>query len=484
MPDGSTKCACLLARGAGDPERVAFAVSILRTSPLDEVADAVAAYSGPVYVECVGEDECRWSPATRSGAYLLMRLLAKFLRCDYHDITVGFVTVEGWAVVADPEDARCTRHTFLTHAPADARAGSELIAAQLPPTDCEGQVPGSDEGRRRESPAPAGRREKTNGPGIRPPECGFWKGVGMTGTGDSDPGADTVGGPSRSGEKACPYCLESIKAEAIKCRFCGEFLSPDPLKSRAADTTSVATPTSDSTPAPGGPTIEEPRSKHTRLILVVLGVLGLALVVGGVAAALNGDSSKSAAVRAKIPTTTAATPTTAPATTTTTPLVVSSLPSGVYANGVDGTPHYFMSLTTQPDGTLSGSVSFLYQDGQTKVVFTFAGTSQADTATLTPGDGGAPMSMTFGPKTLQLGECSTYLQFVQSLSQCTFNYTSALGASATTPSASTTPTSSDCTIDAFTTAVQNDAPTQLAGYQLTQPTCADGYGGVSDHRCN
>jgi hypothetical protein len=108
-------------------------------------------------------------------------------------------------------------------------------------------------------------------------------------------------------------------------------------------------------------------------------------------------------------------------TTTTSPLAA-LLPSGIYLDGGPGTPHYYISLSSdQGNGTISGSLSFLYQDGQTSPVFSFTGLTNSGTATLTPSSD-SPISATYSTKQLQLGECTQYLKFARSLSQCTFTF--------------------------------------------------------------
>jgi hypothetical protein len=112
--------------------------------------------------------------------------------------------------------------------------------------------------------------------------------------------------------------------------------------------------------------------------------------------------------------------------------------NGVFANGSTGTPHYYVSVREGGRGKVKGTVNYLYQDGQTQPVLTFTGTAQDGVATLKPtivlGTGSATatqvppvISMTYGNGTVGLGECTTYLHFVQTDAGCTFSRASGNG---------------------------------------------------------
>jgi hypothetical protein len=111
-----------------------------------------------------------------------------------------------------------------------------------------------------------------------------------------------------------------------------------------------------------------------------------------------------------------------PPSTSPTSQVATELPSGIYLDGGSGTPHYYVSLKVEPDGTLSGALSYLYQDGQTSPVFSFSGPTNSGTATLTRSTGGSPISLTYSANQMQFGECTQYLKFATSLAQCTFTF--------------------------------------------------------------
>ncbi len=153
------------------------------------------------------------------------------------------------------------------------------------------------------------------------------------------------------------------------------------------------------------------------------------LVLGAVVAACSDDSSdnsnKTTTTTAGRSTTTSAAPTTtvAPTTTTaapTTTTAASNVPaSGSYVNGSSDVPHYVLQLTANPSGSLSGTMTFIFQDGTSSEVFTFTGQTSGSSATLTPSTG-SPINATFSQGQVQLADCTSYLQYATEATQCTF----------------------------------------------------------------
>jgi hypothetical protein len=99
------------------------------------------------------------------------------------------------------------------------------------------------------------------------------------------------------------------------------------------------------------------------------------------------------------------------------------IPAGFYVDGKPGTPHWFMQLSTGPGNVISGTISFVYQDGQTGLSQTFSGHVQQGLSTLTLSSAGV-RTATVGSDgrhpELFLGECAHYLKFITSVPQCYF----------------------------------------------------------------
>lgn len=150
-----------------------------------------------------------------------------------------------------------------------------------------------------------------------------------------------------------------------------------------------------------------------------------AAVVAGAAAACSspGPSSHRSSSGSSTTQTTRA----ASATTTPPPNGVPAV--GQYIDGASSQPHYVVDVSDSSASTLSGTVSFVYQDGRTSTVLTFSGTPQSGSAALTTAPGARVVDVTYTSDSIDLESCTEYLQYATNATACSFSYT---GASPTT----------------------------------------------------
>jgi hypothetical protein len=120
-----------------DPERARLIRSCFVPSPIEVVAEAIAAAwdaAPALYVERLG-DKYRWSLAHTGGAYPLLRLTARFLRIDYQALLIGFRTVEdGYSILTmDPEEESGpdAATTLKLASPVDPDEAARLIEGHL-----------------------------------------------------------------------------------------------------------------------------------------------------------------------------------------------------------------------------------------------------------------------------------------------------------------------------------------------------------------
>lgn len=122
-----------------DPERQRLIRSAFVSSPLAIVAEAISVASEQCRSVYIDRDAhgWRWSPATRGGPYPLLRITARFLRCDYFRIVVGCRSLDNGVCVLKgaPEEPRPNLSWAILDidAPVPVEIAAEMIQAALPP---------------------------------------------------------------------------------------------------------------------------------------------------------------------------------------------------------------------------------------------------------------------------------------------------------------------------------------------------------------
>jgi hypothetical protein len=88
-------------------------------------------------------------------------------------------------------------------------------------------------------------------------------------------------------------------------------------------------------------------------------------------------------------------------------------------------PHWFIQVSTVRGTVISGTIAFVGQDGQTGFAQSFAGSISQGLASLTFSQSGARTALVNArshPPTIALAGCTSYLQDVVSLTQCSFRH--------------------------------------------------------------
>jgi hypothetical protein len=122
-----------------------------------------------------------------------------------------------------------------------------------------------------------------------------------------------------------------------------------------------------------------------------------------------------------------ATTTRQPGSTTTGPPVTATSPlvgpqDGQYSDGPEGSPRYLISLRHIGSSSMTGSVTFIYQDGRTQVVATYTGRADQRGPLSMALDDQRTLTGTYSARQLDFPACGAVLAWAVKAQQCTFAY--------------------------------------------------------------
>jgi hypothetical protein len=99
-----------------------------------------------------------------------------------------------------------------------------------------------------------------------------------------------------------------------------------------------------------------------------------------------------------------------------------ALADGLYTDAADGTPHYVIALDVSGNDDVSGSVTFLYQDGRTDTIGNYTGKLSGGGKLSMTFDDGKALAGTYRAGQLTLTSCTSVLTWAVNKIGCRFAY--------------------------------------------------------------